>query len=98
MWKDKWGRTKTFGLVYKVSSKWQEFGVRLGQDPKRFQGWSKKHRSNAIKIWKEVMEMWLAEDGTHDYPATWEGVHSLLCDLNLAPIAAELRHALSKQS
>ena len=87
---------KTFSLVYKVSTKWQEFGSRLGQAPNLLKGWHKKHHGNAIQIWKEVMEHWLCSGGTQDYPATWEGLYSLLDDLRLSTVTAELRLAVSK--
>ncbi len=87
---------KTFALVYKVSAKWQEFGTRLGQDLNQMKSWAEKHRGNGIKIWKEVMDCWLTEGGTRDYPATWEGLYSLLDGLNLSAVAVELRHAVSK--
>ena len=92
-WKDGQGRVKTFSLVYKVSSKWQEFCTRLGQDPKHL---TKKHRGNGIKIWKEVMDEWLSDGGTQDYPATWEGLCLLLDNMNLSSVTTELRHAVNK--
>ena len=39
----------------------------------------------------KVMEHWLAEGGTPDYPATWEGLYELLEDVEYAEVAEELK-------
>ena len=94
-WKEQ-GKVKTFCLVYEVSTRWQEFDTRLGQDPNLLKGWHKKHHGNGIKVWKEVMEHWLSSGGTEDYSATWEGLYSLLDDMKLSTVSAELKLAVSK--
>ena len=93
-WRNEEGRVETFRLASRVSSEWPTFGTLLDQSLDQLNHWDSKHRGNSLNIWKEMMDHWLTAEGTEDYPATWEGLYSLLDDLDLPSIAAELRHAV----
>ena len=41
------------------------------------------------------MEHWL-DNGSKDYPVTWEGLYDLLEDLGLSKVAGDLREAVAK--
>ena len=43
----------------------------------------------------QVMDHWLTRGGSHDYPATWEGLYSLLNDLGYGNVAVKLKNAES---
>ena len=45
----------------------------------------------------QVMDDWLTRVGSHDYPATWEGLYSLLNDLGYGNVAVKLEKAVSGQ-
>ena len=85
---------ETFQLASRVCSEWQNFGTLLDQSLDQLRHWAQEHQGNSLSIWKEVIDHWLTAEGTEDYLATWEGLYSLLDDLNLPSIAAELRHAV----
>ncbi len=93
-WKDGSGHEQTFRLVDRVSSKWMEFGRLLGLHANQLDGWKMESLGTVATCWNKVMAFWLEEGGggggAQDYPATWEGLYSLLEDLNLREIAKEL--------
>ena len=45
----------------------------------------------------QVMDDWLTRGGSRDYPATWEGLYSLLNDLSYGNVAMKLKKAVSGQ-
>ena len=45
----------------------------------------------------QVMDDWLTRGGSRDYPATWEGLYSLLNDLGYGNVAVKLEKAVSGQ-
>ena len=47
------------------------------------------------QCWIKVMSEWLDEEGTEEYPATWEGILLVLEDVELSTIAKQLRKVLS---
>ena len=95
-WKNEQGYVETFRLANRVCSKWQHFGTMLEQESNQLNSWAQKHSNDCLKIWKEVMDHWLAVEGTHDYPATWEGLYTLLEDLEFFKVAADLKSAISE--
>ena len=49
---------------------------------------------NSEQCWENVMLHWLDSGGTHDYPATWQGLCTLLNDLKLSKVAEDLMRAV----
>ena len=45
----------------------------------------------------QVMDDWLTRGGSRDYPATWEGLYSLLNDLGYGNVAVKLKKAVLGQ-
>ena len=45
----------------------------------------------------QVIDDWLTRGGSHDYPATWEGLYSLLNDLEFGSVAVKLKKAVLGQ-
>ena len=43
------------------------------------------------------MDDWLTRGGSRDYPATWEGLYSLLNDLGYGNVAVKLKNAVVGQ-
>ena len=49
----------------------------------------------ANRCWCKVMNQWLENDGTPEYPATWRGVLTVLVDLQYSEVARELQRVLA---
>ena len=70
------------------------FGNLLGLLPDELEAWEINHHDNATECWRKVMEHWLVEGGTRDYPAAWEGLYELVRDGGYAEVARDLREAV----
>jgi hypothetical protein len=97
-WKDGNGNTHNFYLVNKVSSHWRMFGKLFGLEGNRLDGWDTQYGGDAVRCWTKVMEVWLDDDGTSQYPATWKGVIEVVKDAELHEAARELEVALDSVS
>ncbi len=75
--------------------KWKDFGLRLNMTLNDLEALEREHRGNARDIWNRVMDHWLAGRGGCDYPASWEGLYTLLRDLDLSEVANELEKAVN---
>ena len=78
----------------KVSSRWLEFGLKVGLDMDRLKVWERQFHEDATRCWLEVMTYWINVDGTEDYPVKWEGLDRLLNDLQCGKVAKDLKKAL----
>ena len=85
---------ETFRLVDLVSSRWQSFGCQLGIPTDKLEAWRRECLGIATECWRKVMGQWLAGGGTHNYPATWEGLYVLLEDVEYMEVARELKTAV----
>ena len=47
--------------------------------------------------WNYIMERWLSDGGTYKYPATWNGLYTLLEDVSCAVIADELKNVVTNK-
>ena len=80
----------------RVSAEWRRFGTLLGISRNQLKAWDRENRGDVTMCWEDVMEHWLSGGGTHDYPATWEGLYTLLRDCNFSTVAADLQMAVSE--
>lgn len=81
-------------MVNEVSANWHDFGLLLGVGLNQLDAWELQYRGDASKCWNKVMDRWLASGGTRDYPATWEGLYTLLNDTGFVKVAKELNDAV----
>ena len=95
-WRDQQGRKRNFKLVDKISTRWRHLGRLVGLEENRLDVLEIKYRGDAVVCWSKVMQHWLDSGGNEDYPATWEGLCSLLEDVECAKIAKELKIVLSR--
>ena len=79
-----------------VGANWYDFGMILGVGLNQLDAWDAQYRGDARKCWNKVMEHWLAEGGSQDYPATWEGLYTLLNDLGFAKVSKLMRKAVER--
>ena len=93
-WKDSKGHTFKFQLVYKVGSRWRDFGQRFGQEKNQLNS-IKEECSKCERCWCKVMNWWLRAGGTAEYPATWRGLLTVLEDIECESVARELERVLS---
>lgn len=95
-WKDEQGQEQTFHLIDRVSAKWTEFGTLLDLTPNQLAVLKQESSGNIALCWKKVMEHWLSGGGKGDYPATWEGLYSLLEDVQCSGVANKLKKAVTR--
>ena len=69
-WRDSEGKLQRFYLVNKVSSRWMTFGYRFDREPDELEALEDEYSRNAKRCWCKVMEQWLGEGGTSEYPTT----------------------------
>lgn len=91
---DEKGQKQLFCLAKEVSANWFDFGLILGIKRKQLDAWDAQYRGDASKCWNRVMEHWLDKGGSRDYPATWEGLITLLNDLGFEQLAKTLKCAI----
>jgi hypothetical protein len=92
-WEDRHGHQRTFRLEDMVSAKWMKFGLRVGLTMDQLEFLEKRYK-NASRCWLEVMRHWLNDGGTQHYPATWEGLYTLMRDCDLSEIGLSFLKAL----
>ena len=88
------GHTKRFRLIDKVQSKWRDFGTLLGLAG-QLTSWESEYR---IRCLTKVMTRWLDGGGGGDYPPTWEGLYTLLEDVECVQVTKELKEAVAASS
>ena len=71
----------------------RDFGLLLGFELNQLKMWDSEYRGNAKKCWNEVMNQWLTQGGSRDYPATWEGLYTLLSDTDFPKLVQKLKNA-----
>ena len=94
-WKDEQGRQQTFRLVDRVSSKWKQFGLLLGLEPNQLDALKLDNPGQTAMCWNIVMEHWRKGDSVQ-YPPTWEGLYTLLEDMEFSRFADELKEAVDR--
>ena len=96
-YKDDEGVDQSFCLEQKVSARWQDFGILLGLESNQLEIW--RHECKVNKCWIKVMDHWLKQSNSRsDYPPTWDGLYTLLDDVELSGVADKLKEVVSKIS
>ena len=94
-WKDDQGDEQKFCLVSEVSARWKDFGMHLKITQNDLDAMEEEHGRKAKACWKDVMNQWLDGKGEPEYPSTWEGMYTLLDDLELSEVAKRLKKAVN---
>ena len=92
-WTDEGGNPRKFKLINKISSEWSDAGTLLGLSDE-LQNIENEGRGNKHRF-EEVHKRW-EDNGSSDYPFTWEGLFKLLHDIEKSTAARELREALEE--
>lgn len=90
-WTDKTGSNRTFQLVEKAGARWKDIGTLLGIPQSKLDSWGAHYNNKAPKCWQKVMKCWLKRRPSDEYPATWEGLYSLLGTLGCAEEARQMK-------
>ena len=94
-WTNAKGHQLNFRLINVTSSKWREFGYLFGREENELENLREECFGKANRCWCKVMNQWLENDGTPEYPATWRGVLTVLVDLEYSEVARELQRVLA---
>ena len=94
-WTDANGHQHNFRLINITSSRWREFGYRFRREENELENLREECFGKANRCWCKVMNQWLENGGTPEYPATWRGVLTVLVDLEYSEVARELQRALA---
>ena len=91
------GKVIAFGvLVSKVNARWRLLGTLLGFEMAELDGLDSKYRGDSSSCWMKVMERLLLGGGVaKGYPPTWEGLYTLLKDVECAKVADQLKQAVT---
>ena len=94
-WKSQEGQEQEFRLVNRVSAEWQGFGLLLGLGMNQLRVWRQERLGDVTMCWNLVMEHWLKGDSA-DYPPSWEGLYTLLQDMEFSTQAREMKEAVEQ--
>lgn len=98
-WRDDNGRKETFRLIEEISTEWKNIGLILGLKTNLLDEFEEQHHGNVKTCWTKVMECWLNGDGgdfEDEYPATWEGLYTLLDDAQRSTVSGQLKEAVAR--
>ena len=94
-WTDAKGHQLNFRLINVISSRWREFGYLFGREENELENLREECFGKANRCWCKVMNQWLENDGTPEYPPTWRGLLTVLVDLEYSEVARELQRVLA---
>lgn len=80
-------------MANKVSMKWRDFGKALNMTYNELCVLKEQYHGYANNAWDAVMDRWLR--GNSSYSVTWEGLYSLLNDMEFSQVAVELKAAVA---
>ena len=96
-WKDSQGKQHKLRIVQNICPKWRQIGNLLNISDSLLESILSQYRGDLEECCYAVLRQWL-DNGSPDYPLTWEGLLELLEDADCAQIAEELRDALKSQA
>ena len=85
-------------VAEKISTKYHDFGILLldDSDGTRVQNMELKHRQDAERINKEILQEWAAGRGKK--PVSWETLTEVLHDIGLSTLADEIEAVKSESA
>ncbi len=92
-WTDKDGQNRTLRIRDELSPHWHDMGLLLGISMSRLDGILAHRLGDVRQCFRDVLYDWI-QNGSPDYPATWEGLLNLLRDMKLSSLASSLELAL----
>ena len=92
-WKDVEGKQHKLRIVQSICPKWRDIGNLLDISDSVLESTLSHYRGNLEECCYAVLRRWM-DNGSPDYPLTWEGLLELLDDADCAQVAEELKTAL----
>ena len=93
-WTDPQGKLHKLRIVQSICPQWRNIGNLLDISDSVLESTLSHYRGDLEECCYAVLRRWL-DNGSPDYPLTWEGLLELLEDADCAQVAEELRYALS---
>ena len=93
-WKDSQGKQHKLRIVQAICPKWRYIGNLLDISDPVLESTLSQYRGDLEECCYAVLRQWL-DNGSPDYPLTWEGLLELLDDADCSQVAEELRDALN---
>ena len=79
-----------------MCNKWKEVGCLLEIPLPVLDAWGTTHRDNPLECINPVISHWLENSNELEYyPVTWEGLKTLLDDVELSQVSIDVNNALS---
>ena len=92
-WTDSQGKQHKLRIVQNICPKWRQIGNMLNISDSLLESILSQYRGDLEECCYAVLRQWL-DNGSPDYPLTWEGLLELLEDADCAQVGEELRDAL----
>ena len=92
------GYLTKLGVIMKVSPKWRRIGTLLGMHQSELYNYASRELNDNINCCTQVFDAWNKCGGTRVYPASWEGLYRILCDVDHRGTANEMRADLAKDN
>lgn len=99
-WKDHNGERKTYSVTSQVQHKWQTIGIQLGFHLPHIQSLECKYSSNptpSTMCLIQILDQWIrngVQQNVDRYCPTWDGLTTLLCDIEEGGVAEKIRKIL----
>ena len=90
------GYLTKLGVIMKVSPEWRTIGLQFGIHYSVLDNYASKELNDNIACCTQVFDAWIKCGGTGEYPASWEGLYKLLCDIEHRGTANEMKDDLAK--
>lgn len=83
------------GIIGKVSANWHNLGTRLEISVNDLDGYKSKSQNGNDVCCTRVFEHWINNDGSKEYPLSWQSVCDILCAIEHRGTAKELKISLA---
>ena len=83
------GYLTKLGVIMKVSPKWRRIGILFGMHQSELNNYASRELDN-ITCCTQVFDAWIKCGGTGTYPASWDGLYQILCDIDHRGTANEM--------
>ena len=93
-WTDPQGKLHKLRIVQSICPQWRTIGNLLDISDSVLESILSQYRGNLEECCYAVLRRWL-DNGSPDYPLTWEGLLELLADIDCSQVSEELRDALN---
>ena len=95
-WIDKDGFKEQLRILNEVCAQWKDIGALLGFSGAEMKEIERNCPRDIKECCREILTSWIEHGRGHEsYPATWEGLHKLLEDIECSTLAKLLKEALT---